>query len=260
MKKTFLLLLSIFFLSTAQAQYIEENELVGIYEKLDTIIPADIKFYTEQDELVSLVSLVDKPTVICLVYYTCPGICSPLLDGMADVITKMDLELGKDYQVITVSFNPEETPELARDKKVNYIKQVKKEINEDAWMWLTGDSANIYALTNGVGYHFIKQGVDYIHAASIIVISPDAKVTRYLYGTYFLPFDLKMAIAEASVGRSGPTINKVLRYCFSYDPQEKSYVLNITKITATLIFFFVGVFFIFWYSASAKNSRKILNN
>ncbi len=256
MKRTFLLLLSFFMLSAAQAQYLEENELVGIYEKLDTIIPADIKFYTEQEELVSLVSLIDKPTVICLVYYTCPGICSPLLDGMADVITKMDIELGKDYQVITVSFNPEETPELARDKKVNYVKQVKREINEENWMWLTGDSANIYELTNAVGYHFIKQGVDYIHAASIIVVSPDAKVTRYLYGTYFLPFDLKMAVAEASAGRSGPTINKVLRYCFSYDPQEKSYVLNITKITATLIFFFVGVFFIYLLFSKRKKFKK----
>lgn len=256
MKRTFLLLLSFFMLSAAQAQYLEENELVGIYEKLDTIIPADIKFYTEQEELVTLVSLIDKPTVICLVYYTCPGICSPLLDGMADVITKMDIELGKDYQVITVSFNPEETPELARDKKVNYVKQVKREINEENWMWLTGDSANIYALTNALGYHFIKQGVDYIHAASIIVVSPDAKVTRYLYGTYFLPFDLKMAVAEASVGRSGPTINKVLRYCFSYDPQEKSYVLNITKITATLIFFFVGVFFIYLLFSKRKKFKK----
>jgi len=256
MKRFFLLLLSVFFLSTAYAQYIEETELVGIYEKLDTTLPADVKFYTEQGELVPLVSLIDKPTVLVLVYYTCPGICSPLLDGIADVITKMDLTLGEDYQVITISFNPEETPELARDKKVNYVKQVKKEINEDAWMWLTGDSTNIYTLTNTVGYHFIKQGEDYIHAAAIMAISPDAKVTRYLYGTYVLPFDLKMAIAEASAGRSGPTINKVLRYCFSYDPQEKSYVLNITKITATLIFFFVAVFFIYLLFSKRKTFKK----
>ncbi len=256
MKKTFLLLLSIILFTSAQAQFIEENELVGIYEKLDTILPANLQFNTEQGELVSLVSLIDKPTVLVLVYYTCPGICSPLLDGIADVITRMDLELGKDYQVITVSFNPEETPELARDKKVNYVKQVKKEINEDAWMWLTGDSANIYGLTNTIGYHFIKQGEDYIHAAAIVAISPEAKVTRYLYGTYVLPFDLKMALAEASAGRSGPTINKVLRYCFSYDPQEKSYVLNITKITATLIFFFVAVFFIYLLFSKRKTFKK----
>lgn len=256
MKKLLLLLFSVFLFSTVNAQYIEENELVGIYEKLDTILPSDVSFYTEQDELVPLVSLIDKPTILVLVYYTCPGICSPLLDGVADVIGKMDLELGKDYQIITISFNPEETPELARDKKVNYIKQVKREIDTAAWMWLTGDSANIHKLTNTLGYHFIKQGEDYIHAAAIMAISPDAKVTRYLYGTYMLPFDLKMAIAEASVGRSGPTINKVLRYCFSYDPQEKGYVLNITKISATLIFFFVGIFFLYLVFSKRKTIKK----
>lgn len=256
MKKVLLLILSFCYVTAMQAQYIEESELVGIYEKLDTTLPADVSFYTEQGDLVPLVSLIDKPTVLVLVYYTCPGICSPLLDGMADVITKMDLELGEDYQVLTVSFNPEETPELARDKKVNYVKQVKKEINEEAWMWLTGDSANIYALTNSVGYHFIKQGVDYIHAAAIIAVSPEAKVTRYLYGTYFLPFDLKMAIVEASEGRSGPTINKVLKYCFSYDPEGKSYVFNITKVTATIIFFFVAVFFIYLLFSKRKTFKK----
>jgi protein SCO1/2 len=180
MKRTFILLFTLFLTTAAGAQYLEETDQIGIFEKLDTIIPADVQFYTEQEELVPLVSLIDKPTVLVLVYYTCPGICSPLLDGVADVISKMDLTLGEDYQVLTVSFNPEETPELARDKKVNYVKQVKKEINEEAWMWLTGDSANIYSLTNSVGYHFIKQGPDYIHAAAIIAISPDAKVTRYL--------------------------------------------------------------------------------
>lgn len=256
MKKTILLVLSIFIISVANAQYLEETDQIGIFEKLDTIIPSDIQFYTEQGDLVPLVSLIDKPTVLVLVYYTCPGICSPLLDGVADVISKMDIELGEDYQVITVSFNPEETPDLARDKKVNYVKQVKKEIKEEAWMWMTGDSANIYALTNTVGYHFIKQGEDYIHAAAIIAISPDSKVTRYLYGTYFLPFDLKMAIVEASEGRSGPTINKVLRYCFSYDPQEKSYVFNITKVTATLILFFVAVFFIYLVFSKRKTFKK----
>lgn len=256
MKKALLLLISLFLSAAVGAQYLEETDQIGIFEKLDTIIPADAQFYTEQEELVPLVSLIDKPTVLVLVYYTCPGICSPLLDGVADVISKMDLTLGEDYQVITVSFNPEETPELARDKKVNYIKQVKKDINEDAWMWLTGDSANIYNLTNSVGYHFIKQGEDYIHAAAIIALSPDAKVTRYLYGTYFLPFDLKMAIVEASQGRSGPTINKVLRYCFSYDPQEKSYVFNITKVTATIILFLVAIFFIYLLFSKRKTFVK----
>ncbi len=108
------------------------NELLGIYEKLDEYVPDDLTFTTENGDTVNFKSLIDKPTVLTLVYFTCPGICSPLLDGIADVIGKNDLELGKDYQVLTVSFNEKETYELAKSKKKNYVKQVKKDIDESS--------------------------------------------------------------------------------------------------------------------------------
>lgn len=215
-----------------------QMELIGIYEKLDDYVPDDAMFTDENGNLVNFKSLVDKPTILTLVYYTCPGICSPLLDGVAEVISRTEMTLGKDFQVLTVSFNPKETYHLAKSKKKNYLSQVKKQIDTTQWKWFVGDSINIYKLTNSVGFRYKREGNDFIHAAAIMVLSPDGKITRYLYGTYFLPFDLKMAVSEAARGQSGPTINKILNYCFSYDPDGKKYVFNITKVAATVILFF----------------------
>lgn len=227
-----------FLLSYANAQ---ENIVdlktpqIGIYEHLDTLISNDIYLVNRDSNLVQLTSLIDKPTVFCFIYFNCPGLCSPLLGGVADVIDKTDLVLGEDYQVITISMNSDDQPTLGQKKKANYVKSFTKEVDANAWIWLTGDSLNIARVTDNLGFKFKREGVDFIHAAAIMVTSPQAKVTRYLHGTYFLPFGLKMAIVEASKGVSGPTINKVLEFCFSYDAAGKQYVFNITKISGSII-------------------------
>lgn len=212
----------------------QEKEL-GIFEKLDEYLPEELTFVDENYDTVNLVSAIDKPTVIVLVYYECPGLCSPLLEGVADVITKSDLDLGNDYQVFTISFEYTEKSRLAKDKKKTYAQLVKGKDVENGWRFFTGDSANVHTLLNSLGYKIKRQGKEIIHPGALMVVSPNSKITRYLHGTYFLPFDLKMAILEASEGRSGPTINKVLKYCFSYDPEGKKYVFNITKISGSII-------------------------
>ncbi len=232
-----------------------QPELLGIYEKLDEYVPDDVMLTDEKGNPVNFKSLIDKPTVLTLVYYTCPGICSPLLDGVAEVIGRSDLVLGKDFQVLTVSFNHKETYHLAKSKKKNYVAQVKKEIDTTQWKWMVGDSLNIHKLTNSVGYQFKQVGNDFVHAAAIMILSPDGKITRYLYGVYFLPFDLKMAVSEAAAGRSGPTINKILNYCFSYDPDGKKYVFNITKVAATVILFFAFSFLAFLFFSKRKTPQ-----
>ena len=234
---------------------------LGIYEHLDEYIPSDITLTYENYNEINLKGSIDKPTVIALVYYECPGICSPLLEGVADVITKAKIDLGSDYNVYTVSFDPTEKPKLAKDKKRNYAKLVKGQDVQNGWTWFTGDSANISKLLNALGYKVKKEGAAFIHPAALIVLSPDGKITRYLHGTYFLPFDLKMAVVEASEGRSGPTINKVLQYCFSYDPEGKKYVFNITKISGTLILFVALSMFIgLMVKRKNKNTHSIKEN
>lgn len=149
---------------------------------------------------------------------------------------KTDLEMGDDYQVYTISFSHTESPPLARKKKKTYQKLVSHGDTDNSWKFFTGDSTTISRLLDQVGFKVKKDGKEYIHPGTLIVISPKGKITRYLYGsTYFLPFDLKMAIVEAEDEKSGPTINKMLKYCFSYDPEGQKYVLNFTKISGSII-------------------------
>lgn len=218
-----------------------ENDQLGIYEKLDEYISEDLVFTDELYNKINLKQSIDKPTILALVYYECPGICSPLLNGLADAMDQTDIELGKDYQVYTVSFSYTEKPPLARQKKKTYAKLVSHGDTKDSWKFFTGDSTTVYRLLDDVGYKVKKEGDQYIHPGAIIVLSPEGKVTRYLYGsTYFLPFDIKMAVVEAAKGKSGPTINKVLNYCFSYDPEGQKYVFNVTKISGTFILLLAG--------------------
>lgn len=241
---------------------IKAQEELGIYEHLDQYIPDNLTFVTENYDTVNLLKQIDKPTVIVPVYYECPGLCSPLLEGVADVISRTPMEIGKDYQVFTISFNPDEKPKLAREKKENYLKLVKdaKGDLEHGWIFHTGDSANISNLLNSLGYKLKREGKDWIHPGAIIVLSPQGKITRYLHGVYFLPFDLKMAIIEASHGKSGPTINKMLQFCFSYDAKGKKYVFNITKVSGSLIILAAIGFFISLIVRNKKSQKPTEEN
>ncbi len=219
---------------------------IGVVEHLDEYLPKDIYIVNEDSQRVVLTDLIDKPTVLNFVYFRCPGICSPLMEGLAEVMDKSDMTPGVDYQVLTISFDPTETLDLAKRKKTNYLNLVnKKEEIARGWKFFISDSASIAKATNAVGFKYKRQGNDFLHAASVMVISPDGKITRYLNGLYFLPFEFKMAIIEANKGQSGPTINKVLQFCYSYDPTGQTYVLNVTKITGTLILFIALILFLY---------------
>jgi len=213
---------------------------IGVEEHLDEFLPDSILLINENGQQVWLADVIDKPTVINFVYYRCPGICSPLMEAVAGVMDKSDLVLGVDYQVLTISFDPDETIELGIRKKTNYLNLMSHKVEEakKGWLFFTSDSASIARATNATGFKYKRTGNDYLHAASLTLVSKDGKITRYLNGLYFLPFEWKMAIVEASKGQSGPTLNKVLRYCYSYDPVGQTYVMNVTKISGTLILFF----------------------
>lgn len=228
---------------------------VGIEEHLGRQIPADLTFRDEGGQPVKLISLVKKPTILALVYFECPGICTPVLTSMAEVFGQVGLKPDRDYNVVTVSFNPEDTPSLAREKKANYMNLVKGGFPSQSWRFLTGDKKNIDRLCDTVGFRYQKDGDQFLHAASLFVLSPKGKITRYLYGTDYLPFDVKMALVEAGEGRTGPTINKMLRYCFAYDPAGRRYVLRATQIGATAILLAV-VGFLVYVGASGKKRRE----
>jgi len=218
---------------------------IGVVEKLDTYITEDIMIIDENNQSVQLLSLIDKPTILNLVYYRCPGICSPIMESLADVVGSTDMTIGTDFQIFTISFDPTESTQLAQQKRNNYFYLIKREFDPDGWRFFTADSANARNLPEQVGFKYKKVGFDYIHSATIIIISPDGKITRYLQGIYHLPFDVKMAVVEAAQGKSGPTITRLLAYCYSFDPAGQRYVLNITKVSGIVIIFFSLVIFLF---------------
>lgn len=243
--KQLLLIIGLLSLVTfSYGQVATEDQIeIGVYEKLGESIPLDLTFINEDDQEVTLGSLIDKPTILSFVYFDCPGMCSPLLDGISDVVSKMDMELGKDFQVITISFNTNDTPEKARTKKLNFVQNISQE-NREHWIYLTGKEENIRAITNAVGFKYKPMGFDFAHPSIITVLSPEGKITRYLYGIEFLPFDLKLAIIEAQKGQAMPTINRVIDFCFAYDPGEKTYGLQVTKVVGILTIFIALLVFI----------------
>lgn len=229
-----------------------------MYENLNSYLPQDILLINEEGDVVKLSEIIDKPTVISLVYYECPGLCSPLLEGVAEVISRATIDLGTEYQVLTISFDPTEETELAVAKKKTYAALIENKDVTTGWKYFTGDQENIDKLLNSLGYQIKKVGSEYIHPAAIMVVSPEGKITRYLHGTYFLPFDLKMAVVEAMDGKSGPTINKVLQFCFSYDAEGKKYVFNVTKISGSIIL--ILALSLFGGLILKNRKKKIINN
>ena len=238
-----------------------EDVEIGVVEHLDEYLPDSISLINENGEQVWLSDVIDKPTVINFVYYRCPGICSPLMEAVAGVMNKSELVAGEDYQVLTISFDPVETIDLGIRKKTNYLGLMSDEKAAEAekgWFFYVSDSASIKRATEATGFRYRKTGNDYLHAASLTVVSPKGKITRYLNGMQFLPFEWKMAIVEASKGQSGPTMNKVLRFCFTYDPAGQSYVLNFTKVGGAVIMFF-AVVLLLYLVLKPKKKAKYLN-
>jgi len=258
MGKSIVLLLAL--LSTASTVFGHETTAsradVALEEKLGQYIPADAAFVDENGRRVMLKNIIDKPTIIAPVYFGCMHECPILLSGLAQVLGKIELaKPGTDYQVIALSFDENDTPAIARDKKVNYIKAVGRPFPEDAWKFLTGDNANIRKFTDSIGFTFQRDSEhDFSHPITLVVIARDGKIVRYIEGISFLPFEVTMALTEAAEGRVGSTTRKVLMYCFSYDPLKKSYVLNILKVTATAMILFVGSF-LAWLLITSKKSR-----
>lgn len=243
MKKFVLMMIVCFGASFAKdsTQKIE----IGIDEKIGQMLPMNLEFFDEKGYQVALKDIVTKPFILNFVYYRCPGICSPILTELTTIVNFHEMEIGKEYQIITVSFDEREKPELAGAKRESYMGLLNKKIPDESWKFLTGDSATIHTLTNAAGFMFKRDGNDFIHAGAIIAVSPEGKIARYLYGTKYLPFDVKMALTEASEGRTGPTIAKLLSYCYSYNPEGQRYVFDVTRVSGAVILLFAVVFVVY---------------
>ncbi len=215
-----------------------QSDRFGITEKHMVQLPRDVMVFNEDSNRVNLFNQIDKPTILSFVYFKCPGLCSPTMEGIAEVIDHAGLSIGKDYQVYTVSIDERETPSMARQKKKNYISLMEKKEADEYWEFFTADSAAIKKLTRVAGFDFKRQGEDFVHSAAIIVLTPDARISQYLYGTFYLPMHFKMAILDAYNGEQVPTRIKVLKYCYNFVPEENENVIFLARTGGFIIIAF----------------------
>jgi protein SCO1/2 len=228
-----------------------ELDGVGIVQRLDAPVPLDLAFvdHTGKDVLLRDLIVGDRPIILTLNYYNCPMLCSLTLNGMVDGLRDVELDLGVEYDIVTVSINPNEGPELAAQNRKGYLASFGKEAPESAWPFLTGTQENIEALAKGIGfgYRFDERSGDYAHTASITFVTPDGRISKYMNDVVFPPRDMRLAIVDASQGRVGSLIDTLLLFnCFQWDPEAGSYVASAWKImrfgaALTVVLIAVGV-------------------
>lgn len=208
----------------------EEELIIGINERLGETVDLHFRFVDENGDSIYVEELVERPTVLSFVYFNCPGVCSPLLEGLQNTVDLVNLDLGSDFNVITISIDDTDTPAAALDRKNKFVQRFEKQLTGNQWKWLTGDSASIQGITDAVGFAFQQKEKDFAHSAALVILDGDGQVSRYLYGTSWNPFALQMAIFEASEGNFGPSVASVMKLCFSYDPEGRGYVLNVKRM------------------------------
>jgi protein SCO1/2 len=226
---------------------------IGFLEKQGQYVALDTRLINEKGDTVVLRDIIDKPTILNLVYFRCPGTCSPLMWGVSKFIDEVDLEMGKDYQVLTISFDPTEDIELGIKKKANYVSSLKHKERGDHWYFFVSDSANIAQLCESVGFHYRWINSAYVHPTGLMALAADGKITRYLRGMEFLPFDIKITMVEAADGKIGPSINRLLAIC--YDQKGNDFVFNVLKVSGIVIAFFIVVIFLILF-ISKKPTKK----
>ncbi len=229
---------------------------IGFDEKQGQYVAMDIPLINEQGDTVLLKDVLDKPTLLNLVYYRCPGTCSPLMWGVSKFIQEVDLNFGTDYQVLTISFDYTEDISLGIKKKANYVSSLANKELGNSWHFFVSDSASIAELCESVGFHFMWINNEFVHPTGLIALAADGKITRYLRGIEFLPFDIKITMVEAANGKIGPSINRLLAICYSYDDKGNEFVFNVTKVAGIVILFFIIVIFLILFISKKTISKK----
>ncbi len=228
-------------------------ENVGIEQHLDTQVPPDLTFRDDTGKTVKLGDYFGgKPLILNLVYYNCTMLCGEALAGLSSAMRLVKFDVGNEFDVVTVSFDPRETPEMAAAKKKDYVGRYGRANAAAGWHFLAGQPDSINALTKAVGfqYQYDAKSNQYAHATAIMVLTPQGRISRYFYGVDFPPKDLRMGLVEASQGKIGNAVDAVLLYCYHYNPETGKYgamVANILRLAAaTTVFLLGGLLFILW--------------
>ena len=236
---------------------------VGIEQHLDAQVPPDLTFVDDSGRPVKLGDYFgQKPLILNLVYYNCTMLCGEALAGLTSAMKMVKFNVGDEFDVVTVSFNPQETPAIAAAKKQNYLKRYGRPNAATGWHFLTGSAESINALTKAVGfqYQYDAESNQYAHTTAIMVLTPQGRISRYFYGVDYPPKDLRMGLVEASQGKIGNAVDQVLLYCYHYNPATGKYgaiITNILRLGAGLtILLLGGMILIFWRMDKAAVRRR----
>jgi len=206
---------------------------IGLDQRLDQQLPLDLPFKDEQGRDVRLGDYFGKkPVILTLVYYECPMLCTQVLNGLTSALRTMNFSVGTEFDIVTISFDPGETPELARGKKASYLERYGRDGAAGGWHFLTGTPASIDLLTKAVGFRYAyNASVDqYAHVSGIMVLTPEGRLSRYFYGIEYAPRDVRLALIEAADHRIGSPVDQLFLYCFHYDPKSAKYSLAVMRM------------------------------
>jgi len=236
---------------------------VGITQNLNAQIPPDLAFRDETGKIVRIGDFFGKkPIVLSLVYFDCPALCTEVLNGELRTMKAISLDLGKDFEAVTVSFEPKDTPALAKAKRDVYAGQYGRPDAVDHWHFLTGDQPSIDALTNAAGFRYAYDASirQYAHAAAILVLTPDGRIDRYFYGVQYPARDVRLGLVEASQGKIGNVTDQALLYCYQYDPMTGKYgvvVMNVLRAAGGLTVLVLGIFMTLMFLRERKRPAVV---
>ena len=221
---------------------------VGIEQHLDEQIPPDLSFRDETGKPVRLGDYFGKkPMILNLVYYNCPMLCGEVLSGLESSLRVLKFDVGKEFDVLTVSFDPRETPDMATKKKAEFLKRYGRPGAAEGWYFLTGPQESIDALTKAAGfqYQYDPKTGQFAHATAIMVLTPDGKIAQYYYGVEYAPKDLRLGLIQASENKIGTLADQVLLYCYHYDPTTGKYgaiISRVLQLSALATILALGIF------------------
>jgi len=236
---------------------------VGITQNLNAQIPPDLVFRDETGKSVRIGDFFGpKPIVLSLVYFDCPALCTEVLNGELRTMKAISLDLGKDFDAVTVSFEPKDTPALAKAKRDVYAGQYGRPGAADHWHFLTGEQQSIDALTNVTGFHYAYDSSirQYAHAAAILILTPDGRIDRYFYGVQYPARDVRLGLVEASEGKIGTLTDHALLYCYQYDPMTGKYgvvVMNVLRAAGGLTVLVLGIFMTLMFLRERKRPSGV---
>lgn len=237
---------------------------IRIEQKMGSQIPLDLTFRDESGKTVALRSYFkDKPVVLVMAYYECPMLCTVVLNELTRVMkSEKRYSIGKDYEVITVSISPTETPELAAKKKENYVNSYQRTGGKSGWHFLVGDEANINQLADSVGFNYVydPKTKQYAHSAGVMILTPEGKLARYLLGIDYTAKDLRFALIESSKNKIGNPVEQVILYCYQYDPSTGRYglvIMRVVQLAGILTVLSLGTFIFMMVRAERHRSRML---